>query len=229
MATSPFISFRPVEPSSAFLEHGPKTYKKNSKKRGEQCLITSEVCLPEKENVEVWVAVHAIYFYNEASMFWSVMAADPFLETFKPGEGFPDGIEYRINDMDTSCDSPVPAPIYINKILTWIMNQMQDKSKFPDTDDKECALRAVRTEKFTILCSQIFKRLFRVYAIIYFTFYKRFKDFEMAPHLNCSFKHFIRFCTEFGLLPEKEMYPIESIVKPIIKQHIAASGSSDYY
>jgi len=48
----------------------------------------------------------------------------------------------------------------------------------------------------------------------------------MAPHLNTAFKHFMFFCTEFGLLPEREIEPLEVLVKPIRKQYYMSKQPS---
>eukprot|EP00957_Ditylum_brightwellii_P164535 12526992-Ditylum_brightwellii.AAC.1 len=52
---------------------------------------SSRVALPTGESCAGWVAVHAIDFYNDVSTLWAVMATDPYLKSFRPGEGFPSG------------------------------------------------------------------------------------------------------------------------------------------
>merc|ERR1719237_1527239 len=76
-----------------------------------------------------------------------------------------------------------------------------------------------KRQPFATLCGQIFRRLFRVYGIIYSSFFGTLEALGMAPHLNTCFKHFMFFCTEFSLLPEREIEPLEFIVKPIRKQY----------
>jgi MOB kinase activator 1 len=172
------------------------------------------------------VAVHAIDFYNDVSTIWAVMAADPYLQTFGPGEGFPSGVEYRWSDGTHEAAVPVSAPLYIEKVLLWIAEQMNDETKFPDDDNEAEALRVFQTPAFAALCGQIFRRIFRVYGIIYSSFFGTLEALDMAPHLNSCFKHFMFFCTEFGLLPEREMEPLEVLVKPIRKQYFAAKQQS---
>jgi MOB kinase activator 1 len=46
----------------------------------------------------------------------------------------------------------------------------------------------------------------------------------MAPHLNTCSMHFVFFCTEFGLLPDRDMEPLEVWVKPARKQYHLAKG-----
>lgn len=188
--------------------------------------INDAVSLPPGESCAGWVAVHAIDFYNNASTIWAVLANDPFLSTFGPGEGYPSGVEYRWSDPQGNPVS-VPAPLYIENVLQWIADQMNDESKFPDDDDEEEALRVFQTPAFAALCGQIFRRLFRVYAIIYSSFFGTLEALGMAPHLNTCFKHFMFFCTEFGLLPEREVEPLEVLVKPIRRQYKLNKSSAN--
>lgn len=168
----------------------------------------------------------AIDFYNDVSTIWAVMSEDPYLDSFRPGEGFPSGVEYRWSEgsgRDATTVS-VSAPVYIEKVLQWIADQINDETKFPDDDDEAEALRVFQTPQFAALCGQIFRRLFRVYGIIYSSFFGTLEALQMAPHLNTCFKHFMFFCTEFGLLPEREMEPLEVLVKPIRKQYHLSKG-----
>jgi MOB kinase activator 1 len=154
------------------------------------------------------------------------VSTDPYLNSFRPGEGFPSGVEYRWSD-GNGCEAvSVSAPSYIDKVLGWIADQMNDVAKFPDDDDEEKALRVFQTPQFAALCGQIFRRIFRVYGIIYSSFFGTLEALEMAPHLNSCFKHFMFFCTEFGLLPEREIDPLEVLVKPIRKQYHQAKNTA---
>ena len=150
------------------------------------------------------------------------MSTDPYLNSFRPGEGFPSGVEYRWSDQTGGVAVSVSAPVYIDKVLAWIAEQINDQTKFPDDDEEEKALRVFQTPAFAALCGQIFRRLFRVYGIVYSSFFGTLEALEMAPHLNSCFKHFMFFCTEFGLLPEREIEPLEVLVRPIRKQYYNA-------
>ena len=209
--------------------------------------LDDAVALPPGESCAGWVAVHAVDFYNDVSTIWAVMAEDPYLDSFRPGEGFPSGVEYRWSEPASTTTTTtastavgggqitqssqqqqqtvsVSAPVYVERVLQWIADQINDETKFPDDDDEAEALRVFQTPAFAALCGQIFRRLFRVYGIIYSSFFGTLEALQMAPHLNTCFKHFMFFCTEFGLLPEREMEPLEVLVKPIRKQYHLAKG-----
>lgn len=193
--------------------------------------------LPPNESCSSWVAVHAIDFYNDVATIWAVVASDPYLLTFRPGEGFPSGVEYRWSDPPTQSNPmsnfsnntasvSVSAPEYVEKVLHWIADQINDETKFPDDDDESAALRIFQTREFAALCGQIFRRLFRVFGIIYSSFFSTLQALDMAPHLNSAFKHFMFFCMEFQLLPDREMEPLDVLVKPIRRQYLASKQST---
>ncbi|EED88017.1 predicted protein [Thalassiosira pseudonana CCMP1335] len=227
MATKPPShggTFQPLRHRSGTLRDRLHGYTKQTLGAGGS--LNDAVTLPPGESCAGWVAVHAIDFYNDVSTIWAVMAEDPYLDSFRPGEGFPSGVEYRWSE-GTGRDATtvsVSAPVYIEKVLQWIADQINDETKFPDDDDEAEALRVFQTPQFAALCGQIFRRLFRVYGIIYSSFFGTLEALQMAPHLNTCFKHFMFFCTEFGLLPEREMEPLEVLVKPIRKQYHLAKG-----
>lgn len=166
------------------------------------------------------------------------------LHTHRPGQGFPSGVEYRWSDdaatTTNSNNKPisVSAPDYIERVLKWIADQINDRSKFPVDDDSSeedgdnnsttgsvTSSRAILSSPaFAALCGQIFRRMFRVFAITYSTFFRTLDALGMAPHLNTCFKHFMFFCTEFGLLPEREIEPVDVIVRPIRMEYFKSKG-----
>lgn len=218
-------TFQPLRHRSGTMRDRLHGYTKRTLGAGGS--VTEAVKLPPGESCAGWVAVHAIDFYNDISTIWAVMATDPYLNSFGPGEGFPSGVEYRWSESHgNKAPISVSAPVYIEKVLQWIVDQINNPSKFPDDDDEAEALRVFQTPAFAALCGQIFRRLFRVYGIIYSSFFGTLEALGMAPHLNTAFKHFMFFCTEFGLLPEREIEPLEVLVKPIRKQYYVSKQPS---
>lgn len=213
-------TFQPMQHRSGTLRERLHGYTKETLGAGGS--INEAVALPPGESCAGWIGVHAVDFFNDVSTIWAVIANDPFLNSFGPGEGFPSGVEYRWSEGNSKPSVSVSAPVYIEKVLGWIADQINDESKFPDDDDEAESLRVFQTPAFAALCGHIFRRLFRVYGIIYSSFFGTLEALRMAPALNTCFKHFIFFCTEFGLLPEREVEPLEVLVNPIRKKYRVA-------
>lgn len=64
----------------------------------------------------------------------------------------------------------------------------------------------------------IFKRLFRVYAHIYYSHAREVMDLGIEAHLNTAFKHFYLFIREFNLVEEKELVPLETKINQILEK-----------
>ncbi len=58
---------------------------------------------------------------------------------------------------------------------------------------------------FESVIKQIFKRLFRIYAHIYYSHFEKVVALGEEAHLNTCFKHFYYFVTEFKLVDKKEV------------------------
>jgi len=65
----------------------------------------------------------------------------------------------------------------------------------------------------------IFKRLFRVYAHIYYCHFERISALGAEPHLNTCFKHFMHFVYEFNLVPNKsELAPLQELIDKLLER-----------
>jgi Mob1/phocein family len=76
----------------------------------------------------------------------------------------------------------------------------------------------------------IFKRLFRVYAHIYFSHFDKIMSLSAEAHLNTCFKHFSMFVKEFDLVDAKELQPlahlIDNLTNPPSASGVRAAGGS---
>merc|ERR1712224_394535 len=61
-----------------------------------------------------------------------------------------------------------------------------------------------------------YRRLFRVYAHIYYCHFDKICELRAEGHLNTCFKHFVYFVEEFGLIPNKaELAPLQHLIDNI--------------
>jgi len=100
----------------------------------------------------------------------------------------------------------VSAPEYVDYLMTWIQAQLDDEKIFPSQigvpfpDDFEKRIR------------NMFKRLFRVYAHMYYSHLKHIVALGEEAHVNTCFKHFIYFIQEFNLVDKKELAPLQLLI-----------------
>jgi MOB kinase activator 1 len=73
-------------------------------------------------------------------------------------------------------------------------------------------------KNFQPVVKQIFKRLFRVYAHIYYSHFHKIVSLGEEAHLNTCFKHFYYFITEFNLVDKKELLPLQELIDNLTKE-----------
>jgi len=174
--------------------------------------LRQAVKLPPGEDINEWLAAHVLDFYNRTNLLFG--AIDEFCDE----ETYPTmtaGPEYVYLWRDEGSKKPpvsVPARKYVDLLFTWMSNKFDDQTVFPS--DVESPF----PKNFREIVSNMFKRMFRVYAFIYVHQFKRIQELELEAHLNSVFKHFIFFIHEFDLVDKKELAPLEDLINEFIKQ-----------
>jgi MOB kinase activator 1 len=110
-----------------------------------------------------------------------------------------DGVQYKK-------PTHVAAPVYIDLLLNWVSDQISDPNLFPVDED------AKFPRNFMAQVKQIYKRLFRLYAHIYWQHFPKMKAIGANAHLNTCFKHFVFFILEFNLVSKQAMAPLEKFI-----------------
>lgn len=84
-------------------------------------------------------------------------------------------------------------------------------------------------KQFKSIVKTIFKRLFRIYAHIYYSHAQEIVELGVEAHLNTAFKHFYLFIREFDLVDPKEMAPMQHHIDKInakLGDHVPPPPSS---
>lgn len=92
----------------------------------------------------------------------------------------------------------LPAPQYIDYVLTWVEGLIKDESVFPTKAGREFS------PNFPSVARHIYTQLLRIFAHLYHAHYPVFLHLSSEGHLNSLFAHFLTFGREFDLLEEKE-------------------------
>ncbi|KAJ3157513.1 MOB kinase activator 1B [Irineochytrium annulatum] len=170
------------------------------------------VLLPDGEDLNEWLAVNAVDFFNQINMLYGtitefctpttcpVMSAGPKFEYL-----WADGVAFKK-------PVKVSAPEYVDYLMTWVQSQLEDESVFPSK------VGVPFPKAFQGIVKTIFKRLFRVYAHVYHAHFPRCVGLGEEAHLNTSFKHFIFFVQEFQLIDKKELAPLDELIKTLTSE-----------
>jgi len=174
--------------------------------------LREAVRLPKGEDFNEWLAVNSVDFFNEISLLYgcvseyctdkscAIMSAGPKYEYL-----WMDGVKYT---KPHKCS----APEYIDLLMTWVEDQINDPAIFPIEDAKPFP------NNFRSIVKTILKRLFRVYAHIYYSHFSKIVSLGEEPHLNTCFKHFYYFITEFQLVPTSEMNPLQDLINNLTNE-----------
>jgi len=126
------------------------------------------------------------------------------------------------------------AAEYVDYLLDWVQELLENQDIFPQDAGKSTSL-TVKLDLLTFLSkpnqtgkdfpknfkstvSDIFRRLFRVYAHIYHHHHDNIKKDNAEAHLNTSFKHFLFFCDEFELIPDAQLAPLTPLIEELRKK-----------
>ncbi|XP_060791747.1 MOB kinase activator 1Bb isoform X4 [Neoarius graeffei] len=145
------------------------------------------VILPDGEDLNEWVAVNTVDFFNQINMLYGTIT-DFCSEDSCPVMSAGPKYEYHWAD-GTNIKKPIKcsAPKYIDYLMTWVQDQLDDETLFPSK------IGVPFPKNFMSVAKTILKRLFRVYAHIYHQHFDSVMQLQEEAHLNTSFKHFIFF------------------------------------
>ena len=124
------------------------------------------VKLPEGEDVDEWIAVNTVDFFNQINMLYGTITE------FCTEDGCPimsAGPKYEYHWADgQTVKKPIKcsAPKYIDYLMTWVQDQLDDEALFPSK------IGVKFPPNFQVIVKTILKRLFRVYAHIYHQHFK---------------------------------------------------------
>ncbi|PQQ04658.1 MOB kinase activator-like 1A [Prunus yedoensis var. nudiflora] len=173
--------------------------------------LREAVRLPPGEDINEWLAVNTVDFFNQVNILYGTLTefCTPVnCPTMSAGPKY----EYRWADgVHIKKPIEVSAPKYVEYLMDWIENQLDEESIFPQR------LGAPFPANFQDVVKTIFKRLFRVYAHIYHSHFQKIVSLKEEAHLNTCFKHFVLFTGEFRLIDKGELAPLQDLVESILQ------------
>jgi MOB kinase activator 1 len=191
---------------------------------GSDNALIQAVKLPQDEDVNEWLAIHVVDFYNQINMlygaiteFCSPVTCPRMIATeeyeYLWQETSSTGMSLG-NQITLTPKRPVslPACEYIENLMNWVQGFFDNDNIFPSK------IGAPFPQQFPTLVKTIFKRLFRIYAHIYCHHFHEISELGLQSHLNTSLKHYVLFAEEFGLITRKDYGPLEDLVETMLKR-----------
>lgn len=173
---------------------------------GSRSALAQAVKLPPNEDLNEWLAVHIVDFYNQINMLYGAITEFCSPKTC-PRMIATNEYEYLWQGPPGKKPVSVSAPVYVEKLMHWIQDHFDDERVFPTK------MGLPFPQNFKSLAKLIMKRLFRVYAHIYCHHFEEITELGLQTHLNTSLKHFVLFSKEFSLVSEKDFGPLRELVE----------------
>lgn len=173
--------------------------------------LRNAVRLPPGEDLNDWIAVHVVDFFNRINLIYGTISdycTEDSCPTMSGGPRFEylwaDGHKFKK-------PTHLPAKEYVGHLMDWIENQINNQALFPCTSDLPFP------KNFSSHCSKILARLHRVFVHVYIHHFQSIVNINAEAHMNTCYKHFFYFVTEFQLVSQKELDPLNEMAARICK------------
>jgi len=175
--------------------------------------LKAAVRLPLNEDLNEWIAVSTVDFFNQINLLYGsitqfctkedcpIMSAGPKFQYL-----WADGVK-------VTTPQAVSAPEYVELLLNWVQEYLDDEKMFPSAPETPFP------KNFLEIVKNIFKRLVRVYAHIYYSHFDEICSLEEEAHLNTCFLHFFYFIREFDLVDKKDFAPLDTLIANLTREH----------
>ncbi|KAI9610463.1 hypothetical protein H4Q26_006603 [Puccinia striiformis f. sp. tritici PST-130] len=112
------------------------------------------------------------------------------------------GMDYTWTSMTggTKKQVKVPAPQYIDYVMTWAEKLLADEATFPTK-----AAREFNPNTFPSSARHLYTQFLRIFAHLYHAHFDHFVHLSSEGHVNSLFAHFLQFGVEFDLIDPKEL------------------------
>ncbi|EFQ99206.1 DBF2 kinase activator protein MOB1 [Nannizzia gypsea CBS 118893] len=174
--------------------------------------LRKAVKLPDGEDVNEWLAVNLVDFYNQINLLYGSITEFCSPQTC-PEMKATDEFEYLWQDNENfKRPTKMSAPEYVEHLMTWVQANIDNEQMFPSH------IGVPFPKTFPSLLKQLFKRMYRVYAHIYCHHYPVVVHLGLEPHLNTSFKHYVLFIEEHNLASGKDFWgPLGDLVDSMLR------------
>ena len=180
--------------------------------------IDLAVELPKGEDLNEWLAVNTIEFYNDINLLYGMLVEFCTKESCPVMSAGPKYEYLWADGSNVKTPMKVSAGEYIEFLMVWVENQLNNENIFPSV------IGVPFPKNFLQIIKVIFKRLFRVYAHIYYTHFPHIVMLGCQYHLNTCFKHFIFFIERFNLVEAKELAPLADLIQKFKERRNEQAG-----
>jgi len=169
--------------------------------------LKQSVKLKEGADFNDWLAYHMEYFRYQISLLYGIIEeyCTSSCKIMTAGPRF----QYFWKDDNSDKPIKVSACDYFRLLMDWIGALQEDEAVFPSNTQMPYPAN------FPEIIKPIFRRLFRVYAHLYYSHWSKLTSFVTESQLDGSMMHFYFFCHEFKLIDEDEFEPLQMLIEQL--------------
>ncbi|XP_070795680.1 MOB kinase activator 3C isoform X1 [Pituophis catenifer annectens] len=164
--------------------------------------LKTVVQLPPGENINDWIAVHLVDFFNRINLIYGTISE---FCTEKSCPIMSGGLKYEYrwqDDYRFKRPTKLSAPHYMCMLMDWIETLINNENIFPTR------IGVPFPKNFQQVCTKILTRLFRVFVHVYIHHFDSIIGIGAEAHVNTCYKHFYYFINEFSLVDQRELEPL---------------------
>ncbi|KAL7004003.1 Mitotic exit network component [Cystobasidiomycetes sp. EMM_F5] len=170
------------------------------------------VVLPEGEDLNEWLSVNTVDFFNQINMLYGTITEFCSKEecpVMTAGSRYEyhwqDGVNYKK-------PTKLSAPEYVDALMNWVQGMLDDEAIFPSKIGVPFPRNFMATIKSIVNAiaqgSETFLTHLNVSLRVHYH----------PAHINTSYRHFLLFVTEFDLVDSKELAPLAELNETILKE-----------
>lgn len=163
------------------------------------------VQLPKYVDYGEWVALNVFEMFNSLNQFYGIIADYVTPEAYPTMNAGPH-TNYMWVDTTGQLVN-LPAGQYIEYVLTWISNKINDQSVFPTKSG------GAFPPNFLKDCKNITRQMFRIFAHIYHNHFDKIVHLSLEAHWNSFFAHYVSFVKEYSLVDREELEPLLPLIE----------------
>lgn len=168
------------------------------------------VQLPKYVDYGEWLALNIFELFNNLNRFYGVISEYVTPEAYPTMNAGPNTNYLWVDGTGQAVN--LPACQYIDYVITWISNKINDQSVFPTKSG------GAFPPNFLKDCKNISRQMFRIFAHIYHNHFDKIVHLSLEAHWNSFFAHFISFIKEFNLIDRNELEPLLPLIENFEQQ-----------
>ncbi|GAB1605142.1 MOB kinase activator 3B-like isoform X1 [Argonauta hians] len=167
------------------------------------------VRLPPNEDINDWIAVHVVDFFNRINLLYGTICEHCTEKTCPTMSGGPKYEYHWCDGVNYKKPTALPAPVYISLLMDWVESQINEETIFPVT------VGVPFPRNYLQIVKKIMTRLFRVFVHVYIHHFDKLIGIGAEAHGNTCYKHFYYFVTEHNLIDKRELQPLKEMSERI--------------